>query len=142
MEKDGMEMKKHNAMNVRDCFNAGREWGHSLASWNASSIQFGMTLCRSIDWEGIGTVSTVSDWLSAFDMVIGAADESARCYSPFECTAHAINLRDEVFGECSAECGWDAFERGMQAGANAYRRHYYPVRELKRDLKEWENASE
>ena len=128
-----------NAMSVRDAYSLGFEHGHSLASWNASEIQFGETLCRSIDYIGIGRIESVEDWLDAFDCVISSADESSRCYSPFEIYAARINARDEKYGECSAESGWEAYERGLQNGAAKYRRAHYPIRELKRDLKEWES---
>lgn len=124
-------------MSVRDAFKEGYEHGWSLASWNAQEIQFGATLPRHVDWVGVGTIDSVESWLEAFDCIIGAADESARCYSPFEFIAHDINERDSVYGECAAESGWDAFERGMRKGANEYRRKYYPIRELKKDLREW-----
>ena len=130
------------AMSIREAFNQGYDHGWSLASWNAQEIQFGMELSRSIDWVGIGTVDSVESWLEAFDCVISYADESARCYSPFEFIAHAINLRDESFGECSSEDGWGAFERGMRKGSTDYRKRYYPIRELKRDLKEWQEESD
>jgi hypothetical protein len=125
------------AMSIRDAFKDGYSHGWSLASWNAQEVQFGMTLERHIDWVGVGTIDSVESWLEAFDRVIGAADESSRCYSPFECIAADINARDEAYGECSAEDGWNAFERGMNKGAADYRRKYYPVRALRKDLREW-----
>lgn len=125
------------AMSTREAYKAGYEHGWSLASWNAQNIQFGMDLDKSIDWVGIGKVETVKDWLETFDMVISSADESSRCYSPFEITAAEINAREEVYGECASEDGWRAFERGLQNGASAYRRRYYPVRELRKDMRDY-----
>ena len=132
-------MKK--AMSIREAYKQGYEHGWSLASWNAQEIQFGMELNKSIDWIGVGTVDSVESWLDAFECVISAADESSRCYSPFEFIAYAINMRDEELGECAAESGWNAFEKGMQKGATDYRKKYYPIRELKKDLKEWKEES-
>jgi hypothetical protein len=124
-------------MSMRDAFKEGYEHGWSLASWHAQEIQFGMTLAREIDWAGIGMVDSIDSWLEAFDMIIGAADESSRQYSPFECIAAAINARDEVYGECSADDGWSAFERGVNKGAADYRRKYYPIRVLRKDMRAW-----
>lgn len=129
-------------LSVREAYREGYGHGWSLASWNASHIEFGMTLARSIDWVGIGRVDSVESWLEAFGCIIGAADESSRCYSPFEFTAAAINARDEYLGECAAESGWEAFERGMNAGATAYRRKFYPIRALRKDLREWQAECE
>jgi hypothetical protein len=129
------------ALSIRDAYREGYEWGWSLASWNAQEIQFGMEVPKHIDWVGIGRVDSVEAWLEAFDCVISAADESARCYSPFEFTAAAINERDEVYGECASADGWDAFERGSRAGAIAYRRKFYPIRELRKDLREFEREA-
>lgn len=124
-------------MSQRDAYRHGYEHGWSLASWNAQGIQFGQDVPKHIDWIGIGTIDSVESWLDAFDCVISAADESARCYSPFELIANAINLRETEMHECAAEEGWNAFERGMAKGANDYRRKYYPIRELKKDLREY-----
>lgn len=127
------------AMTIRDAYAQGFDWGYSLASWNLSEISFGMELRKDLDWIGIGAIETVEDWLNAVDCVISAAGENARQYSPFEFTAAAINARDESYGEGESEFGWDAFDRGMNKGVDAYRKKHYPVRELRKMQKEYED---
>lgn len=127
-------------LSIRDCYKEGYSWGWSLASWNPLP-ELGSTLSRSIDWQGVGTVDSVEAQLDAWRMLLSAADEHARSYSPFEFTARDINLRDEALGEGASSEGWEAFERGMEVAFNDYRRKHYPLRELKRRFKEWESSN-
>ena len=125
-------------LTIRDAYKAGHDHGWNLASWNVHEIKFGSNLCPSVDWVGIGTISTVEDWLEAFECIISAADDHPRQYSPFEFTAAGINERDSAYGEWESDNGWNAFERGMQKGAAAYRVKYRPIRELRKEQKEYE----
>ena len=116
-------------MNIKDTRKAGYERGYNVASWvNMPAI--GETLSRSTDWQGIGTIESVEDQLDAWAMLCSEAESNDRCYSPFECTASALNEQP------NSEALWEAYEEGITAGINGYRRKHHKLAALRKDLRQ------
>ena len=102
----------------------------------------GATVPKHMDWIGIGSIEDVSDQLEAWEMMCGEGEANDRSFSPFEFTAAAINARDEKFGEGSSEQGWEAFDKAIERGRNAYRRKHYPLKAMRRDFAEYIRETE
>lgn len=115
-------------MNKLEAYKLGYERGWDVASWT-DMPEIGNTLPRHVDWQGIGTIESVEDQLDAWAMMCSEAESDARSYSPFEHTAHEINESRDPEGY------WQAFDEGITAGINAYRRKHYKLRTLRHDAK-------
>lgn len=113
------------ALTINECRDAGRQAGRNAASW-VDVPRPGEELPREFDWVGVGTVQTPLDAAEAFALLAHAGEENARCYSPWECIAAAINKR-ELVREGAAEEGWEAYEQGVQEGIAAVRRRRLPL---------------
>lgn len=88
---------------------AGRDWGYSIASWQ-DLPEIGQKVPRELDWVGIGAVEHIEDAAEVFEMLCNAAEENARCYSPFEFTAKELNDRED------SDEAWEAFDEGTCEG--------------------------
>lgn len=113
-------------MNLREARALGRERGWNVASWQDMPA-IGETLCRSVDWIGIGTIETVEEQIEAFEALCCASDSNARQFSPFEFTAAEIN------GSRDPDGLWEAFDDGIRQGIHAYRRRHYPLKSLRKE---------
>lgn len=119
-------------MTKREARKAGYGRGWNVASW-VDMPAIGSRLPRDMDWVGMGELKTAWERIEAWSMLCSEAESNDRSYSPFEFTAHDINEQpnsDEL---------WEAFEEGITAGINAYRRKHYKVRDLRREEKESDN---
>lgn len=114
----------------REAYTMGRTRGYNVASW-VDMPEIGQTLGRDIDWQGIGTIETVEDQLDAWAAMCSAAEGNDRDFSPFESTAHEFNEQLDRSADL-----WEAFEDGITAGLNAYRRKHYKLASLRRNAKE------
>jgi hypothetical protein len=116
-------------MNRRDAYNEGHTRGWNAASW-IDMPEIGQSVPPDVDWIGINTVETVADQVDVFVMLCDTAETNSRDHTPFEAFASTINRSRDP------ENLWDAYDRGVQAGVQAYRRKYYPLRALRKAAKE------
>ncbi len=97
-------------MTKREIYKLGFERGFNVASWT-DLPEIGEKLCRSIDWAGIGEITT-ENVAEAFEMLCHGAESNGRDFSPFEFTAHQMNeLEDKKPYDV-----WEIFDNGIAAG--------------------------
>ena len=94
----------------RDAFEAGYNHAHGIACQHVPQIGDGVDDHESPLWPCYG-IETVEDARDHHAFLCYAAEENARCYSPWEHTAHEINQ----LGEWEAEAAWEAYEAGVAA---------------------------
>ena len=83
--------------------------GTNIASW-VDIPEIGMELCKSIDWQGIGTIENEQDQMDAMEMMAFESEGNDRSFTPFEQTAHEINEHE------NADELWEAFDEGITEG--------------------------
>lgn len=113
-------------LTAAECFAAGYDAGWSAASWT-DLPDAGAELPPEVDYVGAGPAETPAERVDAWVMLASHAENNARCFSPWEYTAAAINARDEKHGEGSANAGWEAYDRGVWRGIDANRRKRFPL---------------
>lgn len=86
-------------------YRIGWNHGHGIACHNVPSI--GDSICRSIDWIGLGKTVTEENAKEYHEALCFAAESGSREYSPFEFIAHEFNQSDD------SEALWEAFEAGV-----------------------------
>ena len=91
--------------NLERAYLMGRNHGHGIACHNVPSI--GDSICRSIDWIGLGKTVTEENVAEYHEALCFAAESSSREFSPFEFVAHDLNESED------SEDLWVAFESGV-----------------------------
>lgn len=89
----------------------GRNHGHGIACHNVPSI--GDSICRSIDWIGLGKTVTEENAKEYHEALCFAAESGSREYSPFEFIASELNQM------ISSDDLWCAFEAGVSDSIHA-----------------------
>jgi hypothetical protein len=85
-------------------YRLGWNHGHGIACHNVPSI--GDSICRSVDWIGLGQTVTADNIAEYHELLCHAAESSSREFSPFEFVAHEFNESED------SESLWEAFETG------------------------------
>lgn len=91
--------------NLERAYLMGRNHGHGIACHNVPSI--GDSICRSIDWIGLGKTVTEENAKDYHEALCFAAESGSRDFSPFEFVAHELNESED------SEDLWAAFEAGV-----------------------------
>jgi hypothetical protein len=86
-------------------YRLGWDHGHGIACHNVPSI--GDSICRSVDYVGLGKTVTVDNIAEYHEALCFAAESNSREFSPFEFIAHEFNESDD------ANELWGAFESGV-----------------------------
>ena len=115
-------------MNKKQAYELGYDRGWNVASWTGMP-EIGQRLSRDLDWQGIGTIDDVGDQIDAWETLCSEAESNDRCFSPFEFTASEINKSRDP------ETYWEAFDAGVQAGIQAYRRKHFKLRDMRRSAR-------
>lgn len=109
MQSSNLEAAKtardaYSTTHEREAFEAGYDHAHGIACHNVPEI--GETLFL----ESEGHVTVDSDNIAEIHASLCyEAESNARCFSPWEYTAHKINSLEEF----DAEAAWDAYEAGV-----------------------------
>jgi hypothetical protein len=103
-------------MTKREIYNAGKERGYNIASWQDIPT-IGDSIPRHIDWVGYKVVDA-DNLRDVWEMYCGEAESMNREYSPFEFTAHDLNEKQEKVDYDV----WQEFERGIARGILLYSR--------------------
>ncbi len=86
-------------------YRLGWNHGHGIACHNVPSI--GDSVCRYVDWMGLGQTVTADNIAECHEALCFAAESNSRDFSPFEFIAHEFNESDD------SESLWEAFESGV-----------------------------
>ena len=109
MQRSNLEAAKaaqatYDTDHEREAFAAGYDHAHGIACHNVPVI--GQEYFTD---EGRITAETVEEARELHATLCYGAEMSARCYSPWEFTAHEINSLPEF----DSEAAWEAYEHGV-----------------------------
>ena len=93
----------------REAFAAGYDHAHGAACHNVPQIgeEYWTDDCGRV------TPQTVEEARDLHASLCYAAELNARCYSPWEFTAHEINSLDDEHGDGASEAAWEAYDAGV-----------------------------
>jgi len=100
-ERDALDSQSE-----RDAFEAGYNHAHGIACHNVPVI--GTEYLTDSEGRVVADLDNVSDLHGS---ICYEAEMNARCFSPWEHTAHRINSLEEF----EAAAAWDAYEMGVAA---------------------------
>ncbi len=97
-------------MNRSEAYEAGKDRGFCVSTW-VETPEIGSLIMPHIDHIGLGDRVDEENQAEYFELMCNEAEEYSRQYSPFEFTAHELNIDED-----DSEDLWDAFTEGIFDG--------------------------